>query len=1040
MNGKRSTRATKRRMRETCQHKRGIMVAVCTLSFSLLVVLAVVPCYHQANQKPNLIIRVTNYKEFKKLLRTKTNLLVIFTLSEKETSKTMKLFEDVAEEMKGKATMAFINCANEKKFCKKLKVSPTTFELKHYKDGEFNKDYDRKLVFKSMVNFLMDPKGDLPWEEDAAAQDVVHLDTEGSLNKLLRKEKRPLLVMFYAPWCGFCKRLKPEYSAAATELKSEAVLVGIDVDKPHHMNLRAEYNITGFPTLVYFEKGKMKMRYGGENDKAGIVSWMKNPQPPKQPEKESEWADEESDVAHLDDDSFSEFIKKESSVLVMFYAPWCGHCKKIKPEYTDAAKTMKEQNIPGILAAVDATKAKKMGEEYKIKGFPTVKYFKDGEFAFDVNERTKEKLVDFMKDPKEPPPPPPPEPKWEEQESDVVHLTEETFKTLLRKKKHALVMFYAPWCGHCKKAKPEFMAAASTFKEDSKVCFAALDCTSHTDVCTSNDVTGYPTFKYFNYGKNPQKYMGGREEPDFVNFMKDPLNPTPTPSPQVATPEDSWKDIAGHENIHHLSQANFDKVVGEKKSVLIMFYAPWCGHCKAMKPAYCEAATKLITEGIGGAIAAIDATVETALAAKYNVKGYPTLQYFKNGEFAFEYTKGRSVDDIVNFMIDPQAPPPPEPDWSDEKSDVLFPPGDEFETFIKKEKSVLVVFYAPWCGHCKEMKPAFTAAATRLKTEVPTAKMAAFNVVQYKDLAQRYDVKIIPKLTYFENGEEKMVYTGGRTEDELVAFMKNPQVPSTPPEPSATPPTPSTPPPPTPPPETDWADEKSDTNFLTSDNFEPFIKKEKSVLVMFYAPWCGHCKRMKPDFFSAATRLKKEEPSAKLAMVDSTKYKDISQKYDVKGFPTLIYFKDGEQQSNYKDGRKEDDLVAFMKRNSKPTEPVWSSIPSSVRHLTTDSFAESLRNQKAALIVYYTPGCDECSKLRDAYQDAAEELKKNKKRLLAAVDCSKQRELCDKEGVKTYPTIKLFVKGDFLVDYNGERTKDGFVTFLKNAPTHKDEL
>jgi hypothetical protein len=46
--------------------------------------------------------------------------------------------------------------------------------------------------------------------------------------------------------------------------------------------------------------------------------------------------------------------------------------------------------------------------------------------------------------PKEPPPPPPPEPKWEEVESDVIHLNDETFKAVLKKKKHALVMFYAP--------------------------------------------------------------------------------------------------------------------------------------------------------------------------------------------------------------------------------------------------------------------------------------------------------------------------------------------------------------------------------------------------------------------------------------------------------------------------------------------------------------------------------------------------------------------------------------------------------------------
>lgn len=135
--------------------------------------------------------------------------------------------------------------------------------------------------------------------------------------------------MFYAPWCGYCKKIKPDYSAAASELKSDYVLAAIDVNRPENSKIRKMYNITGFPTLMYFENGAMKYPYEGENNKEAIVSFMKNPTaaPPTKP-KEADWStDSNSEIVHLMSSNFEPALKDEKSVLVMFYAPWCGHCK-----------------------------------------------------------------------------------------------------------------------------------------------------------------------------------------------------------------------------------------------------------------------------------------------------------------------------------------------------------------------------------------------------------------------------------------------------------------------------------------------------------------------------------------------------------------------------------------------------------------------------------------------------------------------------------------------------------------------------------------
>lgn len=89
----------------------------------------------------------------------------------------------------------------------------------------------------------------------------------------------------------------------------------------------------------------MKYQYEGDNNKNAIVSFMRNPTAPPIKIREPEWSDTDSEVVHLTTSSFEPVIKQESSVLVMFYAPWCGHCKRMKPEYEKAAAAMKNEGV-----------------------------------------------------------------------------------------------------------------------------------------------------------------------------------------------------------------------------------------------------------------------------------------------------------------------------------------------------------------------------------------------------------------------------------------------------------------------------------------------------------------------------------------------------------------------------------------------------------------------------------------------------------------------------------------------------------------------
>jgi protein disulfide-isomerase-like protein len=100
---------------------------------------------------------------------------------------------------------------------------------------------------------------------------------------------------------------------------------------------------------------------------------------------------------------------------------------------------------------------------------------------------------------------------------------------------------------------------------------------------------------------------------------------------------------------------------------------------------------------------------------------------------------------------------------------------------------------------------------------------------------------------------------------------------------------------------------------LSPNNFESIVKDStKNVFVEFYAPWCGHCKRLTPIWETLAGVFKNEKDVV-IANLDADSHKDISTKYGVSGFPTLIYFsKEDKNGDRYNGGRELPDLLAHV--------------------------------------------------------------------------------------------------------------------------------
>lgn len=97
--------------------------------------------------------------------------------------------------------------------------------------------------------------------------------TAATFAKHIQQNDIPVVVDFWADWCGPCKMMAPAYQQAAQQLEPEMRLLKVDTEQAQ--DLAAQFNIRSIPTLALFKNGREIARQAGAMDAGSIVSWAK---------------------------------------------------------------------------------------------------------------------------------------------------------------------------------------------------------------------------------------------------------------------------------------------------------------------------------------------------------------------------------------------------------------------------------------------------------------------------------------------------------------------------------------------------------------------------------------------------------------------------------------------------------------------------------------------------------------------------------------------------------------------------------------------
>uniref|UniRef100_A0A672RR97 Protein disulfide-isomerase n=1 Tax=Sinocyclocheilus grahami TaxID=75366 RepID=A0A672RR97_SINGR len=458
------------------------------------------------------------------------------------------------------------------------------------------------------------------------------------------------------------------------------------------------------------------------------------------------WSAEGSDVLELGDSDFERSAAVHETLLVEFFAPWCGHCQRLAPEY-EAAATKLKGTLP--LAKVDCTVSSETCERFGVSGYPTLKIFRNGEEAGSYDgPRTADGIVSYMKKQAGP--------------SSVALLSEADLDSFVDNNEASVVGFFS---GEDSTQLAEFLKVSSALRDSYRFAHS-------TDVGTGlkYGVDGEcvllfrPPHLNSKFEDNVVKYTESISISSLRKFIRD--NVFGLCPHLTAENRDILRGsdlLTAYYNVDYLRNPKVTNYWRNRiMKVVTQFLDRGLSFAVADRQEFQDELEEEFVLGSseGGDIPLV--TIRTREGHKYSMQE----EFMRDGK-----SLERFLEDYFAKRLKRYVKSEPVPEYNDDPVKVVV--ADTFDEIVNDpEKDVLVEFYAPWCGHCKNLEPIYKELGEKLSGDpnIVIAKMDA----TANDVPPNYDVQGFPTIYFASSGQKDQPrrYEGGREVSDFITYLK----------------------------------------------------------------------------------------------------------------------------------------------------------------------------------------------------------------------------------------------------------------------------